>query len=133
MKRLHIHLHVEALDASIAYYERLFGVPPTRREAGYAQWLLDEPSVNLAVSQSADARGIGHLGIETDAEGLAALDAQAADAFKRETAANCCYARSDKTWTQDPDGVVWELFHTHDRDAKYARDEAQAQAAPCCA
>ncbi len=114
MIRPHIHLHVRDLDESIAFYTALFNQPPSRRAHDYAQWRLDTPALNLALSPSEGAVGIDHVGL--DAEDLA--DTQAAakrvgdHAVNRET---CCYARSDKAWIQDPNNVTWELFHTTER------------------
>ena len=78
MKRFHVHLHVNDLAANIAFYSRLFGAAPTRVEADYAKWMLEDPRVNFAISTRGARAGIDHLGIQTDdpAE-LAALKARA--------------------------------------------------------
>ena len=66
MKRLHVHLNVTDLDEAVAYYAALFGKAPTRSEPGYANWLLDDPGVNFAISADGGAPGLSHLGIQTD-------------------------------------------------------------------
>jgi lactoylglutathione lyase len=135
MKRFHVHLHVDDLDRSIAFYSKLFAAEPTRRESDYAKWMLDDPRVNFAISTRGAAAGIDHLGFQTDDPGeLAALKARAAAAdgvLKDEGATTCCYARSEKHWVTDPQGIAWEQFHTLG-DIPVFR-EPQAEPAACCA
>lgn len=116
MKRFHVHLHVSDLGASLAFYNKLFAAEPARVEADYAKWMLTDPPVNFAISTRASQPGLDHFGIQVDnADDLAALkaQAQAADmALLDEGETTCCYARSDKYWVTDPQGVAWEQFHT---------------------
>lgn len=116
MSRLHVHLHVRDFEQSISFYRTLFGVEPTRREVGYAKWMLDDPKVNFAISIGGEQAGVGHLGIQVDSEEeLAAVSArarQAAGAVLVEHGARCCYATGNKVWAEDPQGVRWETFHT---------------------
>jgi len=116
--RFHVHIHVADLDANLRFYSQLFGAQPTVHKHDYAKWMLDDPRVNFAISTDKDgALGIAHLGLQADSErSLAAIGArlQAADAVSlAETGTTCCYARSDKFWAQDPQGLQWESFHPH--------------------
>lgn len=116
MKRFHVHLHVDDLSRSIGFYSTLFAAEPARVEGDYAKWMLEDPPVNFAISTRGRAAGIDHLGFQTDdpAE-LAALKAraEAADlAMLDEGQTTCCYARSEKHWVTDPQGIAWEHFHT---------------------
>ena len=133
MKRFHVHLHVPELQASIGFYSKLFGAEPARREDDYAKWMLDDPPVNFAIS-TRGAPGIDHLGIQTDnADELALLKqrAEAADlALLDEGETTCCYARSDKHWITDPQGIAWEHFHTLASIPVFS--QATAQASGCC-
>ncbi len=116
MKRFHVHLHVSDLAASQAFYSKLFAAEPARVEADYAKWMLADPPVNFAISTRGVQPGVDHFGIQVDnADDLATLkaQAQAADiALLDEGETTCCYARSDKYWVTDPQGVAWEQFHT---------------------
>ena len=116
MKRFHLHAHVVDLEASIAFYSKMFAATPTRVEADYAKWMLDDPRINFAISTRGGKLGIDHLGIQTDTEDeLAALKAQAeaADMTLLDVGeTTCCYSRSDKYWVTDPQGIAWEQFHT---------------------
>ncbi|MCZ8234745.1 MAG: ArsI/CadI family heavy metal resistance metalloenzyme [Inhella sp.] len=117
MKRFHVHVHVDDLPRNLAFYSALFGTAPTRTEADYAKWMLEDPPLNFAIStRGGGAVGVNHLGIQTDTpEELAAMKARAegADgALLDEGATTCCYARSDKHWVTDPQGLAWEQFHT---------------------
>lgn len=145
MNRLHVHIGVSDLDRSRAFYTALFGVEPTKHKPDYVQWKLDDPRINFAISaSSADAVGVNHLGVQSDDEdGLEALNARlvaAGATTTPEADATCCYANSNKHWAQDPDGVVWEAFHTLADAPTFGGTrpevaEAQAQAAgegACC-
>lgn len=122
MNRFHVHLNVADLDASLRFYTALFAAEPSVRKADYARWMLDDPRVNFAVSATG-APGSDHLGIQAgDADALAdlgrRLDAAGGEVIP-ENAAICCYARSDKAWTADPQGTRWETFHTFGEATTY--------------
>ena len=116
MKRFHVHLHVQDLAQSIGFYNKLFAATPARHEADYAKWMLEDPPVNFAISTRGAATGIDHVGFQTDnADELAELKARAnaADMVTLdEGPTTCCYARSEKHWVTDPQGIAWEHFHT---------------------
>jgi lactoylglutathione lyase len=139
MKRFHVHVHVADLAQSIAFYSKLFAAEPTRRESDYAKWMLDDPRINFAISARGGAVGVDHLGFQTDdAAELAELKgrAQAADmALLDEGETTCCYARSEKHWVTDPQGVAWEHFHTLADVPVFSEHQAEAatQASACCA
>ena len=128
MKRFHVHAHVENLAQSIAFYSQLFGTEPTRVEGDYAKWMLDDPRINFAISTWGDKPGVDHLGFQTDSEEeLAELKerARAADlALLDEGETTCCYARSEKHWVTDPQGIAWEHFRTLDSIATFSRSSA---------
>ncbi len=138
MKRFHVHLHVDDLSRSIGFYSKLFAAEPARQESDYAKWMLDDPPVNFAISTRGQQPGIDHLGIQTDdpAE-LAAMKAraEAADmALLDEGQTTCCYARSEKHWVTDPQGIAWEHFHTLGNIPVFSESSAAAPqpAAPAC-
>lgn len=116
MKRFHVHLNVADLASSIRFYSALFAAEPTVRKADYAKWSIDDPRVNFAISNTGRAPGVDHLGIQAEsADELAALGLRldaAGGTVIPEDATICCYARSDKAWTEDPQGTRWETFHT---------------------
>jgi hypothetical protein len=123
MKRFHVHVNVHDLDTSIGFYSQLFGSAPSVRQPDYAKWMLDDPRLNFAISQRERAAGVDHLGLQ--AENCAELEEigarlKAADAVSlAETGTTCCYARSDKYWSEDPQGLRWETFHTHSTATTY--------------
>ncbi|GAB3189677.1 ArsI/CadI family heavy metal resistance metalloenzyme [Hydrogenophaga aquatica] len=136
MKRFHVHLHVQDLVQSMAFYNRLFAAMPARVEADYAKWMLEDPPVNFAISTRGDEPGIDHLGIQTDNEQeLQELKerAQTADmTLLDEGQTTCCYARSEKHWVTDPQGIAWEHFHTLGNIPVF-REKRDEAAAACCA
>jgi catechol 2,3-dioxygenase-like lactoylglutathione lyase family enzyme len=140
MKRLHVHVAVQDLKQSIRFYSALFAAEPAVTKDDYAKWMLDDPRVNFAISTRGGKVGIDHLGIQAESDGeLAELGsrlAQADVAVTEQKGATCCYAKSDKYWTLDPQGIAWESFRTLDSAPVYGRDagvrEIQHKAA-CCA
>ncbi|MEN7341666.1 MAG: VOC family protein [Pseudomonadota bacterium] len=126
MKRLHVHIGVSDIPASVAFYAKLFGEAPTTQENDYAKWMLEDPRVNFAISARAKHRGVDHLGLQTDDE---VELTQLRDRLKsgdvamwHEGQVQCCYAESEKSWAQDPDGVAWEAFTTMDTVNTYYGD-----------
>jgi catechol 2,3-dioxygenase-like lactoylglutathione lyase family enzyme len=139
MKRLHVSLAVAAddMDRSVGFYATLFGATPTVREDGYAKWMLDDPRVNFVLDARAAGKGVDHLGIQAETPDELAEVADrlhdAGEATDDQTGAHCCFARSDKTWVADPQGVLWETFFTHGQETAYGEDRApRAEAAGCC-
>lgn len=136
MQRFHAHIAVENIDASIDFYSKLFGLAPAKRQADYAKWILEDPPVNFAISARGHAPGLNHFGFQVDTlEELAALKKLAEAASPRNVldqgAAACCYAKSEKHWTMDPQGLAWEHFHTMSDAPEFGQDTA-SQMGACC-
>jgi catechol 2,3-dioxygenase-like lactoylglutathione lyase family enzyme len=135
MKRFHVHLAVDDLDTSIRFYSNIFGTPPTVLKADYAKWMLEDPRVNFAISKQGLTPGVDHLGVQVESEAeLALLREQVATAeitVLDQPNAECCYARSDKYWITDPQGIAWETFHTLDSIPVYGETERIKKTA-CC-
>jgi catechol 2,3-dioxygenase-like lactoylglutathione lyase family enzyme len=124
MKRLHVHVGVNDLTNSIRFYSTLFGSEPTVVKDDYAKWLIDDPRVNFAISAGNHARtGIEHLGIQVEStEELSEVYGRLKAADRpvlEEGRTTCCYARSEKSWIADPDGMVWEAFYTDGEATNY--------------
>ncbi|OZB12395.1 MAG: glyoxalase/bleomycin resistance/dioxygenase family protein, partial [Hyphomonas sp. 34-62-18] len=123
MKRLHVHIAVDDLPRSVAFYSTLFAAQPTVLKDDYAKWMLEDPRVNLAISARGAAPGVEHLGIQAETgEELAEVYARLKEAdapVLEEGATVCCYAQSEKSWVNDPAGVPWEVFHTVGESAVY--------------
>jgi catechol 2,3-dioxygenase-like lactoylglutathione lyase family enzyme len=140
MKRIHIHVGVENIDRAVRFYSALFGAPPIKTKPDYARWMLDDPRVNFAVSTRA-AQGVDHLGIQVDEND------ELTDIRERVRAARlgvfdegetvCCYAKSEKSWVEDPSGVPWEAYRTMEEAEVFSRKAGACCAAPpspeaCC-
>jgi hypothetical protein len=139
MKRMHIHVSVENLDDSIRFYRAMFGnAEPTVLKDDYCKWELVDPAVNFAISKRGAKPGVDHIGIqvETAAE-LAEMNARFAAAqlpVMPQSATTCCYAKSDKAWTVDPQGVAWETFRTLEAAPVFGTShDAAVTSAACCA
>lgn len=141
MKRLHVHIAVDDLEKSIGFYSTLFAAQPSVRKDDYAKWMLDDPRVNLAISQRASVgAGVDHLGIQTETDDelkeLASRLKAAGETTRDQEATTCCYAQSNKAWVDDPSGVKWETFFTFGEATTYGEDAPRvtdAEAAACCA
>jgi len=116
MKRFHVHVAVDDLEANVRFYSSVFGAAPTVRKPDYAKWMVEDPRINFAISQRGAKAGVDHLGFQVDSdEELTALRQQVADAeiaALDQPDAQCCYARSDKYWITDPQGIAWETCRT---------------------
>ncbi len=142
MKRMHVHVSVEDLDASVRFYSQLFAAEPTVRKSDYAKWMLEDPRVNFAISQRDGKPGVQHLGIQVENR------SELAEVYERlrhadrpvldEGRTTCCYAQSEKSWIDDPQGVQWETFLTTGESTVYGTDEIRPKEASepqgaCCA
>ena len=111
----HLSLNISNIDASVAFYEKLFDVAATKRRPGYAKFDLTEPNLNLTM-QEAPRTGVNasHFGIQVaSTEDVGAAWARFNEANLRtltEDNTSCCYALQDKVWVEDPDGNSWEVF-----------------------
>lgn len=111
----HVSLNVSNVDASVGFYEKVFGVAPSKRRPGYAKFDLENPALNLSMVE-APRTGLNasHFGIQVaSSEDVAAAWArfkQAGFATRTEQNTSCCYALQDKVWVEDPDGNEWEVF-----------------------
>lgn len=134
MKRMHIHVGVENLEQSIRFYSALFGAEPVKTKPDYAKWMLDNPLVNFAISTRTGDTGVNHLGIQVDEEAeLAELRSRlnkAGMSVSDEGETICCYAKSDKSWVQDPAGIAWETYRTME-DAEIFKAEKSSCATSC--
>ena len=137
MKRLHVHVSVSDLDESVRFYSTLFAAQPTVRKGDYAKWMLDDPRVNFAISEREKVTGIRHLGIQVEDH------AELAEVYERiehtrrpvldEGKTTCCYAKSEKNWVEDPQGVQWETFLTTGESTVYGGDAVEGtRARQCC-
>ena len=132
MKRLHVHVSVKDLDASVRFYSQLFAANPTVHKPDYAKWMLDDPRVNFAISRRDGKPGVQHLGIQVeDREELEEVYKRLRRAERpviEEGETTCCYAHSEKSWIDDPQGVQWETFLTTGESTVYGTDEIRPKA-----
>ena len=140
MKRFHVHISVENLPHNINFYSKLFGAEPTVTKDDYAKWMRDEPRINFAISSRDGKPGLNHLGFQVDSdEELSTLREQtaAADiAAVEDMGAACCYAKSDKYWVEDPQGIAWETFHSLGSIPVFglpSSEQGATSASACCA
>ena len=145
MKRMHVHVAVDDLRRSIGFYSALFASAPTIVKSDYAKWMLDDPRVNFAISTRGRAPGLDHLGIQVEnrdelTEVYARLH-KAGGEVVEQGQTTCCYAKSEKSWIDDPAGIAWETFLTTDESTDYgdgsgervARLARVARDTACCA
>jgi catechol 2,3-dioxygenase-like lactoylglutathione lyase family enzyme len=130
--KAHVSLNVSAIDESVAFYEKAFGVKASKRRPGYAKFDLSAPSLNLTMTE-APRTGINasHFGIQVAStedvlEAKKKFEAAGLRTLSEENTA-CCYAIQDKVWVEDPDGNAWEVFVVK-ADANVMRESKSA----CC-
>ena len=140
MKRMHVHVAVHDLQRSIGFYSALFAAKPAMVKSDYAKWMLDAPRVNFAISTRGRQAGLDHLGIQVESKDE--LDdvygrlREAGGAVLEEGQTTCCYARSEKSWIEDPSGISWETFFTTGGSIDYGigieKEARVAHAQACC-
>ena len=123
MKRMHVHVGVEDLERSISFYSALFATEPAVVKPDYAKWMLDDPRVNFAISTRGKQPGLDHLGIQVESKGelrksMRACERPAATIIEQGQT-TCCYAKSEKSWIDDPAGISWETFFTTGESTDY--------------
>ncbi len=144
-RRLHLSVAVSDLDRAMGFYTALFGVEPSVRKDDYAKWMIDDPRLNFAITSRGRTPGVDHFGLQFEtADDLAAFTGEAtARGLRGRTVEGgaCCYARSDKLWLADPDGLAWEVFHTRAAHESFGvdditdleiRDLATVSTSRCC-
>ncbi len=139
MKRMHINVAVADLEQSVQFYSALFAAEPTVVKPDYAKWMLDDPRLNFAITTRGDRKGIDHLGIQVEnPDELQEVYGRLKTAGRpllEQGETTCCYARSEKTWVHDPEGIAWETFLTTGDSPVYGEDvDTASMAAPsaCC-
>ena len=141
MKRMHVHVAVGDLGRSIGFYSALFDAQPAVVKSDYAKWMLDDPRVNFAISTRGREPGLDHLGIQvedkTELHEVYARLSKAGGTVIEQGETACCYAKSEKSWIDDPAGIAWEAFHTTGENTDYGdgtgeREARVAHAKACC-
>ncbi len=142
MKRFHVHVAVDDLKKSIGFYSALFAAEPSIIKTDYAKWMLDDPRVNFVISTCGRQPGLDHLGIQTETgDELKEIYAQLHDAggnIVEQGQTSCCYAKSEKSWIDDPAGISWETFRTTGESTDYGDGTGErvarvAHEVSCCA
>jgi catechol 2,3-dioxygenase-like lactoylglutathione lyase family enzyme len=142
MKRMHVHVAVDDLKQSIDFYSALFAAEPSVVKPDYAKWMLDDPRVNFAISTRGRAPGLDHLGIQAESgaelKEIYARLRKAGSAIVEQGQTSCCYAKSEKSWIDDPAGISWETFHTTGENTDYGDGTGEriariAHENSCCA
>ncbi len=142
MKRIHIHVAADDLAHSIGFYSALFAVAPAVVKPDYAKWMLEDPRVNFAISTRGKTPGLDHLGIQVEnkdelGDVYARLHEAGGNVIEQGQTA-CCYAKSEKSWIEDPAGIAWEAFLTIGESTNYGDGSGEnmarvAHEKSCCA
>jgi predicted enzyme related to lactoylglutathione lyase len=132
MKRMHVHVAVDDLQRSISFYSALFAMQPSVIKSDYAKWMLDDPRLNFAISARGQRPGLDHLGIQVeDKDELSEVYARlhkAGGNVIEQGATTCCYAKSEKSWINDPAGISWETFLTTGESTDYGDGSGEREA-----
>ena len=145
MKRMHLNVKVSDMEKSKAFYSKLFATEPAVEKDDYIKWMVDDPFINFSIEPTTGEVGIAHVGIQ------AGEPEELKEVYERVTAAagpkfeegetTCCYASSEKNWTADPDGLIWEAFYTEGQVTHYGKlpeldgaviSGGENQPVPCC-
>jgi catechol 2,3-dioxygenase-like lactoylglutathione lyase family enzyme len=134
---MHVSLYVSDINKSVDFYSNFFGQEPTKVKPKYAKYVLEKPSLIISFVENKDRvkANFGHLGfqVETIEELNAKLQlAKSKNLVTREEiGTNCCYAKQDKFWANDPDDVQWEVYYFH-ADAEFNDPHYEMKDASAC-
>jgi len=115
-QRFQLALNVENIDEAVDYYAKLFGVKVNKRKPGYANFAIDEPALKLVLLESKDApERLNHLGVEVFEQAdvdkaISRFDTAGIRLGDVEEDRTCCYAKQNKVWSVDPQGMRWEWY-----------------------
>jgi catechol 2,3-dioxygenase-like lactoylglutathione lyase family enzyme len=135
--RMHVSLYVSDILQTVSFYNLFFGQAPAKIRKGYVKYVLDEPSLIISFVENADRvqQNFGHLGFQVETlEQLNNRQTQAEKAgliTREEIGTNCCFAKQDKFWVNDPDGVQWEVYYFYE-DAEFNDPHYEQETAPAC-
>ncbi|WP_043254149.1 ArsI/CadI family heavy metal resistance metalloenzyme [Streptomyces sp. Tu6071] len=138
MSRVQLALNVADLEASIAFYSKMFGVEPTKRRPGYANFAIATPPLKLVLieGEPGQVTRLDHLGVEVEStDEVTAATARLKDsglATFEENDTPCCYALQDKVWVHGPGKEPWEVYVVK-ADAGQLGKNAALQGDTCCA
>jgi lactoylglutathione lyase len=141
----HVALYVRDLDAAVARYEKLLGRAPAKVRHDYAKFEIDDPPVILSLNTGGEPGTVSHLGVRYPSTGdvaseMVRVKQEAVDLLEQK-GTTCCYAKADKFWVRDADGIPWEMYTLlADADAETAADanlrrfldQEQASKGACC-
>jgi len=138
--RLQLALNVKDLDAAVEFYSKMFGTPVNKRKPGYANFAIQEPPLKLVLFELPDApERLNHLGVEVfDDESVdSATERLKSEGMQHlvEDETTCCYAKANKVWAQEPDGLRWEWYRVIEDSQTFGEEpafEADAAEASCC-
>lgn len=135
---MHVSLYVSDIQKSVDFYNQFFQQEPVKVKHRYAKYVLEKPSLIISFVENRERvqSNFGHLGFQV--ETVDELNYKLSEAKKKnlvskeEIGTNCCYAKQDKFWVNDPDNVQWEVYYFHAdaefNDPHYEMTEADA----CC-
>src|SRR5581483_8388745 len=127
MNTFHVALYVSDLDAAIARYSKLFGQEPAKVRHDYAKFEIADPPVILSLNTGGEPGTVSHLGIRYPGTGdvaseMARSKREGLDMLEQQ-GTTCCYAKADKFWVRDADGMPWEMYTLlADAEAETAAD-----------
>ena len=140
--RIQLALNVKDIDQAVDFYSKMFDAEPNKRKPGYANFAIDQPPLKLVLFEAPEQAGtLNHLGVEVfDDEDVTAaterLKTQGlADLIEDET--TCCYAKANKVWATEPDGLRWEWYRVLENSDTFGEAPAEPKPAPvpveaCC-
>lgn len=137
--RMHVSLYVADLEKTVSFYNTFFGKEADKIKPHYAKYILDEPSLIISFVENPErvVKNFGHMGFQVETQDDVMLKMllmkKQGLVVKEEMGTNCCYAKQDKFWVTDPDGVQWEVYYFHaDSEFNDPAFEEGKEVAACC-
>ena len=123
----HVAVYVRSIPEAVEQYRKILGIEPAKVRHDYAKFEIADPPVIFSLNVGGEPGKLSHLGIRYPGTGEVASEIvrtkQASVPLLQQEGTTCCYAKADKYWVQDADGIPWEMYTLlEDVDAETAAD-----------
>jgi catechol 2,3-dioxygenase-like lactoylglutathione lyase family enzyme len=123
----HVAVYVRSIPEAVERYRKLLGIEPAKVRHDYAKFELADPPVSFSLNVGGEPGTLSHLGIRYPTTGDVASEMvrvkQGEIPLFQQEGTTCCYAKADKFWVRDHDGIPWEMYTLlADAEAETAAD-----------
>lgn len=110
----HVAVYVRSIPEAVEQYRRFLGIEPAKVHHDYAKFEMTDPPVIFSLNVGGEPGTLSHLGVRYGSTGEVASEMvrvkHAEVPMLEQQGTTCCYAKADKFWVRDADGIPWEMY-----------------------